>query len=143
MNRDIEILQKMAEDAAEATGRFAKALDYVKGGAGKAWDHVKNNRYTYGGAGIGALAGGAGAAFATKNKKNRIRNAILGALGGGAAGAGLGYGGVKGYEYWKNRKNVPNEDPGASSVLEGLLKDKGLGRQYERAGPTIENAKKL
>ena len=80
MNRDLEILQKMAQEAAEATSNFAKA-----------WEHIKNNRYTYGGAGIGALAGVAGSAFATNDKKKRVRNAILGALGGGAVGAGVGY----------------------------------------------------
>ena len=79
MNRDIVILQKMAQEAAEATSNFAKA-----------WEHIKNNRYTYGGAGIGALAGGAGAAFATKDKKNRIRNTLLGALGGGVVGGAYG-----------------------------------------------------
>lgn len=90
-SRDITILHKMAKEAAESAGAFANVLN-----------HLKANRYNYISGGVGAVAGGAGAALATKDKKNRIRNSILGAIGVGA----IGYGGAAGISAL-NRKPEP------------------------------------
>ena len=45
-----------------------------------------------GGSGIGAALGAGGAALATEDDEDRLRNALLGGLGGAAVGAGAGYG---------------------------------------------------
>jgi hypothetical protein len=44
------------------------------------------------GSGIGGALGAGGAALATEDDENRLRNALLGGLGGAALGAGAGYG---------------------------------------------------